>query len=244
MAIIDDLANILGNDAVAKIKADPTFSDRFKQVDELEDIYYGEGAERPGQRKVEEPAASEAPAARAASGDDDLRQMVRGIVTKLDGIPTEEKIKDVVNKTIEARANEFLGSAAKLGLQRADELNRIYRQHERDFGEELDTAKFNEFIEAETQAGRTYPNVPRAYDAFVGERRTEVKIKKGIDDGVRAKLKERATQRVPGVTPSGARSPLSVLMARGKNTDEGGATVSERAGAELDARLAAANGEV
>lgn len=176
-----------------------------------------------------------------------MRTLLSGIHSKLDKVLTPEQIDERVTKAvtdvIEKRAPELLGQASKLGLQRAIEWQEADLDHRATFGTPLDKAKFNEFLEAQKTAGRVFANLNDAYQEFTREPRTTILIEKKSDEKMHEKLKARAAANLPGVTPTGARTPLSVLMARGRPTSSEGQTTAETAGEMLRERLARANAE-
>lgn len=240
--LLDELAGVLSAEEIAKIKANPRLSGRMDKVRELEALYYGE--DEPvvtPPAVVTPPPAVVTPPPAAATGDD-VRTMVSGILKRLDTVVTSDKIEEVVTKTVEKLAPKFIGAAAAQGTRNADELNRIYIGHKSEFAEDFDSQGFNTFIETQQKAGIQYRSVTDAYNDMVKDKRVETKVKKGIEEGVREGLKRRVP--VPGTTPQGTKSPLSVILARGRPTDSTGATAAESAGADLEARLARANSVV
>ena len=237
MALLDDLEGILGKDAIDKIKADPRVSQRAIKADELLGYYDGDEPTAPP-AKVEpkvEPVKVTSPGM-------DMAALLAGIDKSLDAkLGTIGKtIDDKIDAAVKTRGAELAGNASSIALRNADELNRVYRRHEKDFGEDFDSTAFNTFVEDQKKNGRGFKSVTEAYEAMTADKRTD----KTVEDRVREQLKTRASaQNVPGVTPPSVKSPLGVFMARGKA--EGGAdTAVSKAAAMLAARRAShANAE-
>lgn len=245
-SLLDELAGVLSPEQIAKINGNPKLAGRFTKVVELEDLYYGDDeayrAAAPAPAAAAAAAAAAPPTARETpTNDSGIGQMVQGILKRLDKTVTADNIEETVTKVVEKLAPKFVGAAAAQGTRNADELNRIYIGHKSEFGEDFDSTKFDTFIAAQREAGVQYRSVTDAYNAMVGDKRVEARVEKGVNDRVRDELKRRATNHPSGTTPSGTKSVLSVLTARGRKTDEGGATTAEAAGAELETRLARVN---
>lgn len=106
--------------------------------------------------------------------------------------PDAEKIYEkAAERYFNSRAQDFeanlLGKAAKT----SDEVYQIRRTHEREFGSELDTNKFTEYLNANPNK---FASLATAHDAYVQEDR----IKQRIDKGVAEQVSQRATTAVPG----------------------------------------------
>lgn len=89
----------------------------------------------------------------------------------------------------QAFAADMLGRAAKA----SDEVYTIRRSHEREFGTELDTNKFTEYLNA--NPGK-FASLSAAHDAFVQDDR----IARRIEQGVAERVAAQQTTAVPGAT--------------------------------------------
>jgi len=241
MAILDELAGIIGAEAVAKIKADSKITTKLTEGERLYGFYTDDDTTTTTETTtppVTTQTTDTTSAARSAVLD--LKAIEGLLDKKLGGL--DDRIKTATTATVEEiikkRGAELTVNASSIALRNADELNRVYRRHEKDFGEDFDTAKFNEFVETEKKAGRGFASVTDAYEAWTKDRRTEKTIAAAKEEGKREALKERADMMIPGVTPASARTPLGQLLNRGRDKDATGKTSVEKAASSLEARLA------
>ena len=95
-----------------------------------------------------------------------------------------EKIAD---ERVQAREGEILGKAAMT----SDSVYQIRRSHEKEFGEELDTAKFKEYLDANPNK---FASLSTAHDSYVQQKR----IDKAIADGIAKGIETAATNAVAG----------------------------------------------
>ena len=232
MSALDQLEALLDQKVIAKIKANPA------ALKDMVEIYYADAeddATTTTTTEARQPVAKPA----AAFGLGDFEALLD---RKLGGL--DERIKTTATAAVEEQVKtageRLIQEATTRTLRGADELNRIYRRHEKDFGEELDSTAFDTFLQDQMKTGTRYATMTKAYEEYTRDKRTEKTIATQVEDGVREKLKARATtQEVPGVTPASARSPMTVLLNRGKKTDDTGSTTAQRAGTALSERLAA-----
>jgi len=115
-------------------------------------------------------------------------------------------MEKAAEKFFNSKAAEFEAGLLGKTIKGSDELIRIHRSHDREFGTELDTTKFEEFLNAPENAGK-FPSMTKAHDAFVSEDRITKRVKDGIEEGVAA----RATANVPG-TLSTLDTPLARMV--------------------------------
>jgi hypothetical protein len=234
MALIDEFEGILGKKAIDNIKKNPK---GFKDIVEL---YYGEEDDPP----VTAAPVVAAPVAPVTTGFD--LSAIESLLDKKLGNITDSVRKtttDTVEEIITKRGAELSSNASAVALRNADELNRVYRRHEKEFGEDFDSTKFNEFVEGEMKNNHRFSSVTAAYEDWTKDRRQEKVIANAKDEGAREALKKKASDFVPGVTPPSARSPLSTFINRGRTTDSQGSTAVERAGESLARKLAASANE-
>ena len=119
----------------------------------------------------------------------------------------EARIEKMAKKVAESLAPQLLTNAARS----ADEIYQVRRSHEKEFGEELDTPKFTEFLN--TNTGK-FADLSKAHDAYVQEQRITAQIAKGVSD----ELAKRQTNEVPGTTLPSAESPLGSMIRANKLT--------------------------
>lgn len=231
-SLLDDLKGILGDDAIAKIEANPALKSRVEKGSELVTMYFGDDdpdpVTPPANRSNEPP-----PAPRSVPGAGlDLSAVERMLDTKLGSINTtiDTKLGELVN----ARGTELLNNAVKIALQRSDELNRVYNRHSAEFGEVFDSVKFNEFLETPEAKAKNFQSVTQAYEAWVAPRLTQKAIDKGIEDGIKAK----SGSSVPGTTPApSTNNTITFFRKRGTAAEGGATTGAQRAAAILDQKL-------
>jgi len=113
----------------------------------------------------------------------------------------ETRAKEIADGIITAKSADLLGSAART----SDEIYTIRRSHEREFGAELDTKAFSEYLTANT--GK-FTNLSNAHDAYVQEDRINKRIAKGVDEGLAAKQ----TTEVPGSSLPTSQTPLGAMI--------------------------------
>ena len=225
MAILDDLESVLGAEAVAKLKASPMAS-KVTRAGELLD-FYTEGTTPPPTDATTRNDSHTA--------DLDLSSVEKLLDRKFADLP--KTIDDRVNAIVEKRGNELVTSAVVSALRSSDELNRIYMRETAETGKQFDSMAFNNFVEEQKKTGKSYKNLMEAYEDMTKDRRIEQTVKTKVDEGVREALKARADSSIPGVTPASARSPLGVLMNRGRTTDGENKTAVQRAASNLEARM-------
>ena len=239
MALIDELfGRGLTQKEIARIKANPGV------LKEVVDLYYADSED--GDATTTAAATTTATAASATPPSAFSLADIEGALDKRLG-NLDERIKTTATTAIEDviknRSEELVTAATDRALRRSDELGRIYRRHEKEFGEEFDSTAFDKWASEQMAAGVRFNGVTNAYETWTADRRLEKKLSGAKEEGAREALKERANQMVPGVTPASARSPLSTFINRGKTTDSEGQTAAHKAGRALSERLAAKDAE-
>ena len=230
MSILDDFEGVLSTEEIAKIKASPVLRTRLEKGDELL-TYYTDG-ETPTVETKKPLVRAEAS---ADAGDlASITKTLGELTTKLGNVVT----KDDLEATLTKRGNELTQAAASRALKQSDELNRIYRRHEKDFGEEFDSEKFETFAAEQMKAGKNFSSVTAAYEEYTAPQRTKSEIEKGVREGLKVRNAENQGAQVPGVTPPSSKSPIATFMRRGKEADGENKTAVDRAGAALSARRA------
>lgn len=232
MALIDELfGRGLTDKEISRIKANPAV------MREVVDTYYSEADDEP--EPVRTPAAVAAPATPPSAFS--LADIEGALDKRLGNL--DERIKTTATSAIEDiiknRSNELIGAATERSIRSADELNRVYRRHEKEFGEDFDSTAFDKFITDQRTAGRSFQSITAAYEDWTRDKRTEKTIETRVSDATAELKRKKATnEMVPGVTPASARSPISTFINRGKTTDDKGTTSAQRAGAALDEAMA------
>ena len=121
----------------------------------------------------------------------------------------EARAKAIAEAEITAKSADLLGSAART----SDEIYTIRRSHEKEFGSELDTKAFSEYLTA--NQGK-FVNLSSAHDAYVQEQRIEARINKGVTEREAAKQ----TTEVPGSSLPSSQTVLgSMIRANPANKD-------------------------
>lgn len=224
MAILDDLKGVLSPEDFAKIEGNTALRTKLTKGEELYSFYVGDD-DLPA-----EPAAKPA-ATPAAKSDLDLSGIERMLEAKLGDL--NKTIDSRIGEMVKTRGDELVNNAVKIALQRTDELSRIYIEHQANFGESFDSAKFNEYLEANKDKG--FRSIRQAYDAYVAPQATEREVEKRVQ----AKLKEESGRSVPGTTPPpSVNSNIRHFKARSLAADGQGMTGAQRAAALLDKRMA------
>lgn len=186
------------------------------------------------------PVASSAVAAASATLDD-LTKMVTTQVAAQFTSQFATKEADIRKLALEDARKEMQQEAAKLlttAAQTSDAIYTVRRSHEKEFGAELDTTKFTEFIN--TNQGK-FATLAAAHDAFVGEDRVQRRIAQGIDEY----KKTSTSAQVPGTNTdlrqsTDYRTPLpAMLNFNDKLTQPAAAANGEPRGAALDAAVKA-----
>jgi len=140
---------------------------------------------------------------------------LRALMDQLTGLKTslDEKLKNVVTKgDLPKLGEELLGRAIK----NAHLVARIERQHEKEFGEELNLDELNAYLQEQVKTGRSFKDMQEVYDSKMGEKRTQKKIADGIAEGLKQK---RSADAVPGQSsPAGGSSAQEAIRkARGES---------------------------
>jgi hypothetical protein len=126
----------------------------------------------------------------------------------------EERVEKIAKKIAVTLSEEVLGKAAKT----SDEIYQIRRSHEKEFGNELDTTKLVEFMNAPENAGK-FTSLAKCHDAFVQDDRLKNEIAKGVAAGL--KVEEDKKIEVPGQSLGTSTSILGSMMRANKTMTEG-----------------------
>lgn len=187
-----------------------------------------------------QPAATTASPAAASATLDELTRMVTSKVTEQFNSQFATKEADIRKQALADAKAEMQIEGGKLlaaAMSNSDAVYTVRRSHEKEFGTELDTGKFSEFLNANT--GK-FATLAAAHDSFVGEERVQRRIAQGIDE-----YKKTATSaQVPGTSTNlrestDYRTPLpQMLNYNDKLTNPAGANGTPR-GAALDAAVKA-----
>jgi hypothetical protein len=233
MAILDDLKGILGDDAIAKIEANPAIKERLKKGNELYGLYLGEEEVEPGSadpkttNTVTAPPPPPSTETKTTPGMFDLGAIERMLDKRFENLDT--RISDTVNKAIETRGTEVVNNAARIATMRADELNRIYLRHTSITGEQFDTEKFNQFLEENKARG--FRSVTEAYNEFI----RPVEEEKRINTEVEKRTKAKSGEHVIGSTPQPSmNSNVRTIMKRTLAAAGEGSTAAQRAADRLN----------
>ena len=165
-------------------------------------------------RKAEVARVAAAAASSGGSGSGASSDL-KALMDQLTGLKTtlDEKLKNVVTKNdLPKLGEELLGRAIK----NAHMVSKIERMHEKEFGEELDLAELNKYLDEQVKSGRSFKDMQEVYDAKMGEKRTAKKIADGIAEGLKQK---RSADAVPGQSsPAGGSSAQEAIRkARGES---------------------------
>jgi hypothetical protein len=211
MALIDDLAGILGVDAIEKIKASGLNS-RIERGDEV--LSYLDKGELPPEPKT------------TASGLtlEDLTKTLKESFGSFETTFTP-KISEIAKAQAEAvwtsKANEAQAGILAESTKWAHQMSQIERAHEKDFNEPLDLDKLNEFAK---NTGRPITSPKAVYDEWTRDRRTELEIEKRATEKAKAQI---SSQSLPGVSPGSATGVRAALKSFGKAVDASGKTRAE-----------------
>jgi hypothetical protein len=231
MAILDDLKGILSPAEYEKIAGNAAMKTKLEKGEELYGYYVGADDPPPAAA----PAAGDPPpAARATPPSLDLSGIERVLDARLSKL--DERIDARLNTVVTEKGNELVNNAVRIALQRSDELNRIYMEHQANYGEAFDSSKFNEFLEANKDKG--FQSIRQGYDAYISPRATEREVEKRVT----AKMAEKSGQQVPGTTPApGTNKTILHFKGRTAAAGDGATTGAQRAAALLDRRAAKAS---
>lgn len=116
---------------------------------------------------------------------------VADLETRLSGIDVDKRAKEIAEQLFAEKSTAFAADVLGRAAKSSDEVYTIRRSHEREFGAELDTTKFTEYLNG--NAGK-FASLSAAHDAYVQEDR----INKRIDQGVAERVAAASTTGVPG----------------------------------------------
>jgi hypothetical protein len=232
--LLAELEGLLDADSLAKIRSNPTVSERFTRASDVMSFYDGETNDPPpAPTRREAPPASGVP-----TGGGDLAALtaqLTGITSKLDGLDTT--IKSKVDEVVQQRGNELVNNAIAISMRNNRELAKVDARHHRDFGEDLDDTALEAHVKAAQEAGRPFRTITDAYEDMTRERRVKKEVDSTVETRVREELKTRASGNVPGVTNPSASPMLNVLKGGGRKDGDAGTHIDKAASA-LRERLA------
>jgi len=229
--LLTDLEGFLGKEAADKLRATPDAVTRLSRASEIMSFYDGYTETPPTAPRVREAP----PTVRSATGAGD--ETLAQIMARLDGLGNiDEKIKEGVNKIVEARGAELRSGAVADSIRIVRDLTRLDARNRADFGEDMDDAKLQAHIDSATAIGRPFRTVTDAYEDMTRQARIDKQVAAGIESGVREKLKDRASGAVPGVTPTAASPMLTMLHKRPNGSTDSG-THLDKAARALEERL-------
>lgn len=166
------------------------------------------------QQTVEPPVRREQQQSQPVDGLDMLNKMLdnpefekrvsRVFESRRNSKDEDERINVLATKKaqelFDAEAPKFQARTLKM----ADDIYSIRRQHEKEFGKELDSAELDKFM---TENPNRFATLADAHDAYVSKERIANEIKKGVD----AELSKRVDQDVPGRTITSTQSNITPL---------------------------------
>ncbi len=236
--IIEQLSELLDADGKAKLQAvlaaNPKVAVDDRRMGELFGLYMGEGMDEPATTTAATSAATThtpvvpnttnaatttttAAAAPVTTSSNDFKT----VLDALNGLKTsmETKLGNVITKD---QIPELSKNLRTQTIRDAHLTFKIEAAHKAMFNEDLDLDKVGTFITEQGKLGIQYPDVEKAYTAMMAEKLTEMKIAKGIEDGVKQKT---SGSTVPAQTTSSALSPAQQINAKAKkDQSEAGGT--------------------
>ena len=235
--LLDDLKGILSPAEYAKIEGNAALKTRASKASELLEWYGGE--EEPATTTtttttVQPAATTTVQLAQRNAPNFDLSSIETMLDKKLSTLNTTIDTK--IGEVVKQRGDELVNNAVKIALQRSDELNRIYMEHQANFSEAFDTTKFNEFLEANKDKG--FRTIRQGYDAFIGPRAEDARVQKRVKE----ELAKQSGNNVPGTTPPPSANAAILHFKKRTVAGDGTATTgAQRAAALLDKRMAEAS---
>jgi hypothetical protein len=170
------------------------------------------------------PTTPAAPAPTAVTPKTSATSDLSAISALLDTKLTELRKEFVPAADVGKFRTEILSNAIKL----SDDYASVREAHREEFGERLNRPEFEKFV---ADAGGRYPSMLDAHNAFVNDKRIELRVKKGVEEGL--KLKTSSTT-VPAQTTATALSPAQEIIRKAKSAESGnGETNVSRAAARL-----------
>lgn len=158
------------------------------------------------------PVAAPAPAP-AASPMADLDALGKLLDTKLTSLKVE-MAKEFVPASKIADFEKALAANLSTSIKLSHELSTIERNHEKEFSESLDVPTFEKYID---EHKGQYKTLKDAHDSFVMQKRVDLQIKKGVEDGV--KQRTSATS-VPAQTQKTSMAPAAQILAKARAAKE------------------------
>jgi hypothetical protein len=219
--ILEELEALVGKDNAAKISARADIATRLTEGERLYRFYTGEEEleETPPAKTMPttttEPTVTTAPTTTTPTTTTTPAVDLKSVLGELSNL-VNTRFTEFEKKVITVdKLPEYEGKMLARTIKTAHEIARIESTHEREFNEPLDLEKFNNWYEEQKKAGANFGTIPMAYSAWVSDRRTEAKIAKGIEDGLKAK---RSSESVPAQTTAVALSPAQQVLHDARKT--------------------------
>jgi hypothetical protein len=223
--LIEELEALVGKDGLAKIQANQDVLSKLTRGDEYRRLYDGDDTE---DAAAIAKAASDKAAADKAESDrlaaERARTVAASSTTDLTKVLTELQ---TLTKTIN-ELNEFKKTAITLDklpgyestlLRKSHEIARIEANHAKEFNEDWDLNKFDEWVGEQKKTGAGWPSITAAYNAWVQDKRIEARVKKEVDEQVKLKV---SAQTVPAQTTTTSLSPAQQIISDAKKTNGDG----------------------
>lgn len=217
--IYDDLRDIIGEDAFAKIESNAAYKARIQRAAEVTD-FLDRGEIPPDNNSGNNNTNNN-------TGALTLEQLTSTLNNSFTSFETKfaPKVADIATKEAEkllnAKAGEFLTNTLAQSTKWAHEISQIESQNQKLFGESVDLDKMNTWAK-EHNLAITSPR--QIWEAYTQEKRTELEIERRADEKAKAKI---SSNTVPGVSPAAATGVRAALRTFGKATDANGRTRAE-----------------
>jgi hypothetical protein len=126
-----------------------------------------------------------------------------------------EKFKNVITRD---QLPTLEGQVLEKAIVNASMVMEMKAHHKATFGEDLDLAKLNTYLEEQKKSGRSFGNIRAVYDDMMREKVIEKKIAEGIAEGIKQK---KSADAVVGQASPAAVNPLTEAMRklRGEQTN-------------------------
>ncbi len=166
-----------------------------------------------------------AAASRAAAGNNtspDLSAITKQLSDLNNTLTT--KLADLEKKVVTIdKLPEYRGEILGITIKQADLLGQVRAQHAAEFPTEpFELDKLNTFVNENQTKGIRYPDIKAAYDAMMGEKRTEAKIAKGIAEGIKQKKSAESAGAAAGGDSTVALSPGQELLRKARGAESTG----------------------
>ena len=160
-----------------------------------------------------------AAAARATNASPELSAITKQLADLNTSLTT--RLADFEKKYVSVeKLPEYRGEILGITIKNADLLGQVRQQHATEFPTEpFDLEKLNTFVNDQLKTGTRFPDIKHAYDAMVGEKRTEAKIAKGIADGIKNKKSGDGADAAAGGSSPAALSAGQELIRKAKGAE-------------------------